>query len=53
MPCCLDTKGIIKLGNIYEQELDEIVNSERYKKMLEGFKNNKRIEKLCQKCNFM
>ena len=41
VPCCLDTKGIIKLGNIYEQELDEIVNSERYKKMLCKLKNKK------------
>lgn len=53
VPCCLDTKGIIKLGNIYEQELEDIVNSKRYINMLEGFKCNKRTEKLCQKCNFM
>ena len=53
VPCCLDTKGIIKLGNIYDNELNEIIESNRYKNMLLGFKKNQRIEELCQKCNFL
>ena len=53
VPCCLDSKGIINLGNIYEIELIDIINSKRFQDMLQNFKNNNKIEKLCQKCNFM
>lgn len=53
VPCCLDSKGIINLGNIYEKELIDIINSERFQNILQNFKKNNRVEKLCQKCNFM
>lgn len=53
VPCCLDSKGIINLGNIYKDNLEDILNSDRVKKMLDGFKNNKKIEELCKKCNFL
>ncbi len=53
VPCCLDSKGIINLGNIYKDNLEDILNSDRVKKMLDGFRNNKKIEKLCKKCNFL
>ena len=52
VPCCLDYNGNLKLGNIYEQDLDEILNQQRVKDMIKGFQNNKKIEKLCQHCNF-
>lgn len=53
VPCCLDGDGIINLGNIYEYGLIDIINSKRYQAMLNGFKNNKKGEKLCQRCNFI
>ena len=53
VPCCLDSKGIINLGNIYEKELIDIINSERFQNIIQNFKKNNRVEKLCQKCNFM
>ena len=52
VPCCLDVNGIIKLGNIYENTIDEIIKSDRYLNMLNGFKKNKKCELLCQKCNY-
>jgi len=52
VPCCLDYNGNLKLGNIYEQDLDEILNQQKVKDMIKGFQNNKKIEKLCQHCNF-
>lgn len=52
VPCCLDSKGDINLGNIYKDELINIVNSDRYKLIKQGFLNNKKCEKLCQKCKF-
>lgn len=53
VPCCLDSMGIINLGNIFENTIDEIKNNVRYKNMLNGFKNNKKCELLCRKCKFM
>lgn len=53
IPCCLDADGIINLGNIFVNSLEEIIKSSRYKKMYNNFKNNKKCEELCQKCNFV
>ena len=53
VPCCLDTKGIINLGNIYTDSLDDILSSKRVVNMIEGFKNNKKIEELCKHCKFI
>lgn len=52
VPCCLDGEGSIKLGNIFNESLDEILNNKRTKKMLESFKNGKRVEALCKNCTF-
>lgn len=53
IPCCLDSEGIIKLGNIYEDTIADIQSSDRYQKMLSSFKDNKKCEELCQTCNFI
>lgn len=53
VPCCLDANGIIKLGNIYNDDINDIINSKRYQNMLEGFKNSIKVEELCKKCNFL
>lgn len=53
VPCCLDTKGDIKLGNIFEDNIAEILKSEHAIKMLENFRNNKKIEELCKHCSFL
>lgn len=52
VPCCLDNDGIINLGNIFESSLDDILNSKRYKDIVNGFNNNKLVEELCQKCGY-
>jgi len=52
VPCCLDSDGVINLGNIYTQDLEEIINSERYQQMKTGFLNNKVYEELCKHCSF-
>lgn len=53
VPCCLDANGIIKLGNILTDSLDNITNSDRYKNMKNGFQNHIKCEELCKKCNFL
>ena len=52
VPCCLDTNGIINLGNIYNEDLKDILNKTIVKDMKENFKNNKKINNLCKHCNF-
>lgn len=53
VPCCLDTKGIITLGNIYKDDLKKILNSTRVNRMINNFKNNEKCEELCKHCNFI
>ena len=51
-PCCLDNNGDIPLGNIFNSSLEEILNSDRYKNMINGFNSNKLVEDLCKKCGY-
>lgn len=53
IPCCLDSLGNINLGNIYENNLDEILESDRVKNIISNFKNNKKCEELCKHCKFI
>ena len=52
VPCCLDSNGIINLGNIYKESIEEIQNKERYKKLKKSFQARKPEEKLCKSCTF-
>lgn len=52
VPCCLDCDGIIELGDLHQQSLDEILTAKRAVTMLEGFKVGKALEELCQKCSY-
>ncbi len=52
IPCCLDSDGIISLGNIYEENLSAILSKEKTKHIINGFKDNKLVSELCQKCDF-
>jgi len=52
VPCCLDQEGDILLGNIFEKNIEEILNNDRTRKIIKGFEENKLLESLCQKCGF-
>lgn len=52
VPCCLDAEGVINLGNIFEISLKDIVNTDRFKNMKQGFFDNQLKEELCKKCQF-
>lgn len=52
VPCCLDSDGIINLGNIFKDKMEGIINSSRFKAIKQGFFNNKLTEELCMKCEF-
>ena len=52
VPCCLDREGAISLGNIFEQEPEEILSSKRAEAMRQGFRNRHATEELCRKCGY-
>ena len=52
VPCCLDNNGEINLGNIFESNLGDIINSPRALNIYNGFSNRKACEELCKKCTF-
>lgn len=52
IPCCLDQNGEIELGNIYQQRIEDILESKRLKQMKQGFESHKLTESLCQRCDF-
>lgn len=52
VPCCLDDRGTINLGNIFNESLTSILHSKRLSAMQKGFNERKLIEPLCQKCTY-
>lgn len=52
VPCCLDHNGDIPLGNIFRQELSQILSSPRAKAMVDGFSCRKAPEELCRRCGY-
>ena len=52
VPCCLDHEGYLALGNLFSQELDEILNSPRAQAIREGFACGYAVEELCRRCGY-
>ena len=52
VPCCLDSDGDITLGNIFKEELSDILNGDRAAAIKRGFECRKFVEPLCQKCTY-
>ena len=52
VPCCLDHEGDIALGNIFTQELTEILDSPRANAIYAGFQSGNAVEELCRRCGY-
>ena len=52
VPCCLDSDGVIKLGNIFCEDIHSILCSERAEAMVEGFRCGEASEDLCRRCGY-
>jgi len=52
VPCCLDHEGDIPLGNLFREELPDILESPRAQAMLSGFASGCATEELCRKCGY-
>ncbi|SFV63900.1 Molybdenum cofactor biosynthesis enzyme and related Fe-S oxidoreductases [hydrothermal vent metagenome] len=52
VPCCLDSDGIIELGDLKVDRLDDILQSSRVFSIRDGFSRSVAVEKLCQHCSY-
>lgn len=52
VPCCLDHNGDIKLGNIFNENLEKILVSNKTQEIVDGFKKQILTNPLCQRCGF-
>lgn len=52
VPCCLDHEGDVPLGNLFCQELAEILTSPRAAALYGGFSRGRPSEELCRRCGF-
>ena len=52
VPCCLDKETVLKLGNLNEANLVDIIKTARATKIKSGFERGELVEDLCQKCQF-
>lgn len=52
VPCCLDADGAINLGNIFETDLDDIINSPRARALKRSFETRQVTEELCKRCGY-
>lgn len=50
--CCLDSEGKSNLGNIFDDSLDNILNTEKYKRVVEEFRNNRCYLEICKHCSY-
>lgn len=52
VPCCLDHNGDIPLGNLLQEDLEQILCSQRAMAIYNGFSCGKATEELCRKCGY-
>ena len=52
VPCCLDSDGVITLGNIFEDGIREILSRRRATDIKQGFERHRAVEELCRKCGY-
>ena len=50
--CCLDSEGISNLGNIFENNLEDILNSDKYKNIINAFQKRQCYLDICKHCTY-
>ena len=45
--------GVINLGNIYQDEIIDILEKDIVKEMIDNFKNGYKCQELCKHCCFL
>lgn len=52
VPCCLDHEGDLALGNLFETDMQTILETPRAKAIYDGFTDRTAAEELCRKCGY-
>ena len=52
VPCCIDADAHLRLGNIFSENLHDILNSEKALRIKNGFLQKKAVEDYCKSCGF-
>ncbi len=52
VPCCLDSDGVISLGNIFNDSIGDILAAPRTCAITEGFDKRQASEELCRRCSY-
>ena len=52
VPCCLDSDGVISLGNAFEDDISQVLSSPRAQSIKNSFDKRLAVEDLCKKCPY-
>jgi len=52
VPCCLDADANMKLGNIFTDDMGDILSSKKAEEIKKGFEQRKVVEPICNTCGF-
>ena len=52
VPCCIDANGSMPLGNVCDMTLREALMTDRARRIVDDFNDNKAVESTCQHCGF-
>lgn len=52
VPCCLDHEGDLALGNLFEEDMEAILEKPRARAIYDGFTDRTAAEELCRKCGY-
>ena len=52
VPCCLDADGIMRLGNVFESDIRDILACDRANAIKQGFSVKRAAEPLCRRCAY-
>lgn len=52
VPCCLDSEGTVTLGNIFTDDIIDVLTSPRAEAIVKGFDCGKASEELCRRCAY-
>lgn len=52
VPCCLDAEGEMALGNLFTDDIQDILDGPGARALYEGFSRRRCVEALCQHCSF-
>lgn len=53
VPCCLDADATMNIGNIFTDELTDVLESVRASDIKKGFEQRKIVEPICATCGFI